>query len=410
MKNLIKFILTILIFTPILINCENKLPEVDEMGELNTNVAYIEDFKSSPQKRFTVSDEGGKVEFNPRIANLVNSSVKFNIEVDESILESYNKENKTNFKVLPKSLYNLSYKDEEGKEINDKKLTVTLNPKEIGKTIAVKVGSLLDKEGNNLLSYYENFAIPVRLKNTEGGARDQATGTTGILFIDRKFTTPVMKLKGSIGLIYKENTMPQAPGKVYEGDIKYPEWTVQYSIRLNGVTSNVGLLYPNLRTDRNSPLYMTLYSGSLTLFAGNGKEWFNQPKFKEFIFKKDTWYHLAVSYKEENGKPYLSMYLNGELAYKGLWPRKVDEWPILFLGNSGFNGYVRELRFWSRALTQGEINSTLWFADPKSEGLEVYMPFSKDKKTIIKGKEEDWIDISTGTVDFETKFTFPAED
>lgn len=413
-----QFIIVISLLLLFLSACD-QLPKVDDMGKVGNNVAYIEELNQTSQLRFTVADNGGATEFTARVANPTDESTAFTIEVDESILEAYNTENNTSFKVLPADYYDLQVFDNEGKLAKEgKDLAIELASMQYGQKIKVNVKTMMKTVTNEdtgesteePLSYYSNYAIPVRMTNVKGGARIQGNGTTGILFLDRKFSMPVMHLTGSMGLIYKENTMPQSPEKSYDGDIKYPEWTCQYTFRLDAVASNTGLMYPNLRTNRDSPLYMTLYSGKLTLFASGGKVGLNQPKFEKFIFEAKKWYHMAISYKEEGGRPYLRLYINGELAYKSIWPKKVDEWPIIFLGNNNFRGYVRELRFWSKALTEGEINETLWFANPESEGLEVYLPLSTDMKGIIKGKEEDWINISTGATTFTDEFTFPAEE
>lgn len=393
------------------------LPETEKGPD--DNVAYIAELAKSSQIRFTVDDNGGYSEFTTRVANPTSKPVSFTVKVDEGLLDAYNKENNTSFSVLPSTVYDLQLISNEGELLKEgKTLDVSLAPNEYGKIVKVNVKTMMEEQKEEdgtvteiPLSYYKNYAVPVRLENVSGGARAQTTGTSGILFLDRKFSMPVMHLSGRLGLIYQKNTMPQAPGKVYEGDIKYPEWTCQYSFYLDVVNDNTGLMYPNLRTTSESPLYMTLYSGSLTLFAvGGGKMGLNQPKFKDFVFTAKKWYQISISFKEEGGRPNLRLYVNGELAYQSVWPAKVDEWPIIFLGNGSFKGYVRELRFWSRALTAGEINETIWFADPKSEGLEVYLPLSTDLKGNIEGKENDWINISTGAMHFNDTFTFPSEE
>ena len=409
--NKIVFLLSLSAF----VGCKD-LPETE--GGPKQNVGYIEEFEKSSQIRFTVDDNGGSSAFTARLANPTPNKVSLTVEINPTLLEAYNQANNTSFSVLPAEVYDFQLLDDEGKVLKEgKKLDLSLAPNEYGKKIKIAVKTMMTEEtgeGGEViskpLSYYENYAIPVCLSNVEGGARLQSTANSGIFFLNRKFTMPVMHLSGRLGLIYKEDTRPQVPGKVYANDIKYPEWTCQYSFCLDVVNNNTGLMYPNLRTSTDSPLYMTLYGGSLTLFAAGGKVGLNQPAFKDFVFKARKWYHMAISFKEEGGRPNLRLYINGQLAYQSVWPKKVDEWPIIYLGNNSFQGYVRELRFWSRALTEGEINETLWFANPKSEGLKVYLPLSTDKKGIIEGKENDWIDISEGTTTFNDEFTFPVED
>ncbi len=400
-----------------LISC-NDLPEIDKMGEIETNVAYIEELRQTAQLRFTVNDEGGYTEITPRIANPTNEPVQIKLMIDKALLDAYNEKNNTSFEVLPNDVYSIQVFNDAGEVVEEgKEVTVKLAPQQYGQKVKINVKTMMqdvkdETTGEMIptpLSYYSNYAIPVKVVDAEG-VQVQSTANAGILFINRKFEMPVMHLDGRLGLIYKENTMPQTPDKFYDGDVKYPEWTCQYSFRLDRVNNNTGLLYPNLRTNSNSNLYNTLYGGRLTLFAGAGKVGLNQPGFEDFVFEAQKWYHMAIAFKDEGGRPVLRLFINGELAYKSIWPKKVDEWPIIFLGNNNFQGYVRELRFWSRALTAGEVNETLWFVNPESEGLEVYLPLSKDMEGIIPGKENDWINISEGTTHFNDKFTFPTED
>lgn len=86
----------------------------------------------------------------------------------------------------------------------------------------------------------------------------------------------------------------------------------------------------------------------------------------------------------------------------------------MHLGNGSFNGYAREIRFWSKPLTPEEINSTMYFADPAADGLEVYLPLNKEVgySNVAKGKEDSYVisfdsGASASSINFETEVTIP---
>lgn len=172
-------------------------------------------------------------------------------------------------------------------------------------------------------------------------------------------------------------------------------------------------MYPDNDGNRErgkSTFYATLYGGSVTLFTpSGGKVQFNQPSFIDYSFNTNQWYHITMVMKDNN----LSFYVNGELAYKSPWGELTD-WTGMYLGNDRFNAYVREIRLWNKALSDSEINSTLYFADPASEGLQVYLPLNAETglKNVAKGKEDKYnIILDTGAtqenINFNTEVTFP---
>lgn len=401
MKTLIKISCLVLGLATLLGSCDGdkSLPTTEGPA---TNYAYIEEAISSNSIRFTVGEEGGATFVTPRITNRVDQEVKLQIAVDAELLAEYNKANGTNFKLLPDANYDLVVGEKQAKSFD-----ITLAPQEYGKAVTVKIHSMLDAEGNTV-ALTNSYAIPVRVKSVEGaGVKLKTKDTSMMVFVDRRFKTSVLYLRGRMLCEVKEST----------NDKKYSEWTAQYSFCPNEVNNNVGLMYPNTRESSDSPLYMSLSGGGFLLHAntgGGGKIHFNQPKFVDFKFSRGVWYHMSIVYKEEESVPKLRIYINGELALENIWPGKVADWPKIYIGNANFDAYVRELRFWERALTEAEVNSTLYFADPEAPGLELYMPFDKLNrlKNITPGKS-DWFKVSfdsgasENSINFNNEVTFP---
>ena len=166
---------------------------------------------------------------------------------------------------------------------------------------------------------------------------------------------------------------------------------------------------------------------------GGLKLGFNTDKGKNFKFQEvtghpsaDKWYHVAVTYEELEGRAYLKMYVNGELMFDSAAPAKINDFPILCFGNGNLDAYVREMRLWSKALTQGQVAATQNFVKPDSDGLELYIPYNEDPYVEENGQKvvknastnpnkklpENWYihtingEVKLPTVDYNTEVEF----
>lgn len=383
--------------------CQDDLPSPQDA---KATVAYIDEFQNKETIRFSVNDNGGSTSLTPRISQLSNGEAYIIIEASQKVLDDYNAKNNANYKMLPEHVYNLvnTKTGEKGKS-----LKVNLENNDFGANIRVEVGDMLDKEGNKL-PVADSYAVPVALSSASADRYIKTSDSrTGILILDREFTTGVLRLKGRLGAYMIDEA----------NDIKFSDFTAQISFKIddngNGrIRENTGLLYPNSRTS-NGSFYQTLYGNGLTLFTtAGGKVGLNQPEFEEFKFEPNKWYHLSISFKVENEIPYFRLYLNGKLAYSGPWTGKIEDWGYVYIGNSSFSGYIRELRLWNKALTESEINSTLYFANPDDENLVLYMPLNDVTKfenvaTKTKGLYTYKLGsgANSGNTDFNSIETFP---
>ncbi|AFL98009.1 BT_3987 domain-containing protein [Ornithobacterium rhinotracheale] len=376
---------------------EDSVPKVQDP---NTSVGYIEQLLNGGKLRFTVDDEGGKTLITPRISDISNGSASFDIEVAPELLEAYNREKNANYQVLPNNVFNLI--NTGNKNQKGKKLHIDLAEGEYGANIEVTVGRMIDESGNKL-PVSTSYAIPVRMSNIKGkNIVNTGKNTEAIIFLNRRFTTSVMRMVGRITLQSKDDKVRL-----------FDEWTAQYTFMPERVNNNFGLMYPNNQENEkrgHSTYYATLYGGQVTQFTpSGGKLKFNQPGFEDFTFEAGKWYNISLVYQGGN----LSFYVNGELAYKSAWGA-VPDWTGMHLGNGSFNGYAREIRFWSKPLTPEEINSTMYFADPAADGLEVYLPLNKEVgySNVAKGKEDSYVisfdsGASASSINFETEVTIP---
>ena len=378
-----KKIFTISLVALAALACE-KLP--DTGGVTPQKVALLDNAAVSTIK---VKDDSGSdkaTEIKVRLANPVNQDTYYQVSLDASVIDSYNKANKVDYELLPSNAIEMSYTGNGTPQTgNTFKVLIRKGEQVSAGKLTFNIKALKDAQGNKL-SGANNYAVAVRLQPLDGNIIAQKNRNTALFLLNRSFKTKVAYLKSkAFHAIYGKNTGKQQSGKTYDKDVKLTAWTMQYSIAPKNATHNAGLMYPNTRTSSDSPLYNVLYGGGFTIMNSGLKLGFNTQKGANFKFKEvdgnptaDKWYHLAVVYEELNDSPYLKIYVNGELMFDSAAPAKINDFPILCFGNGNLDAYIREMRLWSKALTQGQVVATQNFVKPDSEGLELYIPYNED--------------------------------
>ena len=362
--------------------CE-KLPNTD--GITPQKVVL---FDNAAVTTIKVKDDSGSsapTEVKVRLANPIAEDTYYQVSLDKSAITAYNQANKVDYDLVPANTLAMSYTDQ-GVTKTATTLVVRV-PKgqqvSAGK-LQFNIGALVDANGQKL-SGANNYAVALKLTPMNGTVIVQNNRKNALFLLSRSFKTKVAHLKNrAFHAIYGENTGKQESGKTYANDVKLTAWTMQYSIAPINASRNAGLMYPNGRASSDSALYNVLYGGSFLFMNGGLKLGFNTDKGKNFKFQEvtghpsaDKWYHVAVTYEELEGRAYLKMYVNGELMFDSAAPAKLNDFPILCFGNGNLDAYVREMRLWSKALTQGQVAATQNFVKPDSDGLELYIPYNE---------------------------------
>lgn len=411
--------------------CE-KLPDTD--GITPQKVVLFDNAAVSTIK---VKDDSGSeapTEVKVRLANPASEDTYYQVSLDKSAITAYNQANKVDYDLVPSNTLVMSYTDQ-GVTKTATTLVVRV-PKgqqvSAGK-LQFNIGALVDANGQKL-SGANNYAVALKLTSMNGGTIVQNNRKNALFLLSRSFKTKVAHLRyKAFHAIYGLNTGRQESGKTYANDVKLTAWTMQYSIAPINASTNAGLMYPNGRSSTDSALYNVLYGGSFLFMNGGLKLGFNTDKGKNFKFKEvsghpsaDKWYHVAVTYEELEGRAYLKMYVNGELMFDSAAPAKIQDFPILCFGNDVLNAYVREMRLWSKALTQGQVAATQNFVKPDSDGLELYIPYNEDPYVEENGQKvvknastnpnkklpEKWYihtigsEVKLPTVDYNTEVEF----
>lgn len=100
--------------------------------------------------------------------------------------------------------------------------------------------------------------------------------------------------------------------------------------------------------------------------------------------KEKRWYHVALTYDQPSGKT--AMYVNGTKWAESAWgiagfdPNSdvgfnIGMLPGFQWGTRPLHGYLSELRVWSVARTENQLNQNMFGVDPNSDGLALYYKF-----------------------------------
>lgn len=366
-----------------MVSCE-KLPSTQSNFR---NVALLEAPSISTIKVKDETGSEGTTQLKVRISNPLEKDTYYKISFDNQTIKNYNEANNVGYEMLPATNIEMTY-TQNGVTKTGTELEVLVPKGQVASVgnLEFSIKPMVDEKGEKL-SGANNYAVAIKMEPLEKDMIVQAKNEKALYLITRSFKTTVAHLSGkAFHAIYGKDTGKQEGGKEYAGDVELEAWTMQYSIAPVNASTNAGLMYPNVRTHTNSPLYNVLYNGSFLFINGGLKLGFNTPEGKDFKFNEvrdgnptsDKWYHIAVTYEKIDGRPILKMYVNGILVFYSPAPAEIKEFPILCLGNANLNAYVREIRLWSRALTQGQIAATQSFVKPDAEGLELYIPYNEE--------------------------------
>lgn len=347
----------LLILTAILMISVLACRKKDVLDIRPENAVYMGNQSNTGVIAITVSDEnGGAAVVTPRVANITNKPVTVTLGIDQKLLDDYNKAN--NLELQPMAAEDFVFVTKDGKKTHGE-TTVTIEPGDFEASATVKIDSLNVEK----YPYSKRLAIPVMIKSVNG-LKLLSSPTWTLVRLNRQLKTSVGLMSG--GNIVVRPKTPFEPMK---------EWTFQMSMIYSTLTrSNLTTAY--IQNHGGGEFY-TRINATSGIQIKNGRDgddtWTQKP------LNAGQWLHIAYVYKEGS----VSVYVNGELQ------KTFETTPIYLnntansgwaIGNEGYNNdYIREVRFWNRALTQAEIMDKLYLPqDPATPGLLMYMPFTKE--------------------------------
>lgn len=396
-------------------------------GDNAGNAIYMGNTNSSGVVAVLASDEtGATFSATPRLAHRAESDVTVTVAVDEETLAQYNKAN--NLSVIPINPEDVTLTNAEGQEAKGR-ITATIKAGEVMTTIAGKLSSL-DPEK---YPYSGRYAVPLKIVAVGGPSRVESSvptkiaqggnprllssPLTTIVNLNRKIKTSVLHVTSTTGDGHGY-TMYMQPKVPYTTEMS--EWTLQYIAQFNYLGNNN---QTTASLGGSNGFYNRISPGMGLQVKSEGRDgedtWTLKPA------KTGEWMHVSYVYRKNGLVGHLTIYLNGEaqrsFVTSLLYPGNGGGWGF---GNVNLRDYyLRELRFWNRALTPAEIQDKLYLPeDPNAEGLEAYFPFTKEsfdedsqKFTDLTGKWTwSWADKIVSNEVFVTKniienVVFPAK-
>ena len=312
--------------------------EVGNEGKL-PNAIYIDGADVAPISKLTVDAAGGKASFTARAANRLSSNATLKFAVDEQELTKYNEANGTHYKLLPAKYYSLSTENLTIDKANISNGNIDVNVKPLGDDLDAST----------------KYAIPVKIASVDG-AKLLGSSSVKIFTIDRVLYTTALRQKN----FYLKTVFPTP----YTG---LHEWTMSYAIKLDRNKDNQAVLSPDFYSRVTA-------DGALQMKVGETDD----PKaFAKTKLQPGKWYYIAWVYKNQHVRCYINGVLDNEFDVP-----KVETFTKLNMSWGAFEGYVREIRLYDKALTAFQIADNLYIETPDNPDLLFYAPL--DKKTGIK--------------------------
>ena len=142
---------------------------------------------------------------------------------------------------------------------------------------------------------------------------------------------------------------------------------MSYAIKLDHNKDNQAVLSPDFYSRVTA-------DGGLQMKVGETDD----PKaFAKTKLQPGKWYYIAWVYKNQHVRCYINGVLDNEFDVP-----KVETFTKLNMSWGAFEGYVREIRLYNKALTAFQVADNLYIETPDNPDLLFYAPL--DKKTGIK--------------------------
>lgn len=335
---------------------------------------------SSVVQSFVVEDTPSTYPITVSSARKVNEDMKLTIAIDNSLVESYNTQNGTNFYPIPEGAVELS-----------------------GTEVTLKAGTALSSAVDVSVVSTEDFAegrtymIPVTIKKVTGsGAELIDASKTIYLKISRviNFYSLENDYRASSNFVFEDSQMEDLTNYTIEFKV-YPQ-------TLGTGTAGDNQIQRVLAVEGAKEEEANMFRFGESGLQLNQLQWIlpGGRAASKTLFSNNKWYLVSCTY---DGSKFV-MYVNGVKDVEAAGSAKHTPFQRFEYGMSWgggypsgqfFNGRLAEVRVWNRALGASEIVGGLCGVDPKSEGLVAYWKMNQQSGTTIldvtgHGYDMDW--------------------
>lgn len=352
MKNTLKLAMLALAVSGLITACQSEYDIIE-------NGVYLTDAQSSQDKHVTIDDKGASTRVASRLGAPAEQDVTVSYGFDAAALQTYNAKNGVDYQLLPEKYYSFS------------EVQTTIKAGEVSSAPVDLVIKPFDEE----IDATKKYAIPVSIVSASGADILQASSSLMIL-IDQVIVTTVPYLGTG-------NYIAVTPAEPLTG---LSSWTLEWNLCMDAFNRNNVTQWKITGLDDKVAVYtrfgdVTCDQNQFQAKVGTGKP----QSITRFTAKK--WYHLAFTYDGTN----LRLYVDGKLdfTYPHATPGEVFAFKKIVFANDekstySLNGKVSELRVWSVARSQAEIENNMYVVSPDTPGLEVYWKCNDNNGLVIK--------------------------
>ena len=313
-----------------------------------------------------------------RLVRAINQDVTVTLDIDENLIDTYNKKNEASYELLPEEFRSFE------------------------RTVIIPAGSVSAPVVNLTIKPFmtpnnESFAIPIRITSVTGPVKiiGNANHILYLLTSPNKQQALILKSGNQTKVTFK-NEMPVS------------QWTIEYWIKIDNITGQptgswVGLSNKPFRNKIFADnAYPISFNGILLRYWADGAKQIaptlqcqldgNYFDSEEFWWP-DTWYHITYTYDGAT----LRLYKDGTLNNSKADVRDFVFKEMTLAGSFGWQMQVEyaQIRLWSKCLTDNAIQEGMSRQLPgDSEGLIGYWKCDEGTDNILKDSSPNGNDIT----------------
>lgn len=350
--------------------------------DYNKNVAYMTGTETSPLVRFVVEDTPSTYAVTVSLTDKVSEDVAVKFAMDNSLVDEYNKKNKTSYYPVPASAVELGNTD-----------------------VVIKAGKASSTATDVKIVSTEEFVdgrvyvIPVTIKEIGGGLEVLKPSRTVFLRVSRVIHFNSLDMNNTN--LYSNYIAPD------ELAVNLPNYTYEIKCFVNAwheTPERISRLCSFTAKDESNSNMLRFGENGQDL---NSLQWVSPGGsiVSTTRFTPGRWYMISLTYDGSKFTMYVDGVKDIEMAGSANCTFQRLElgmsWES-YPAKQYFNGRIAEARVWNRALTTGELQLGLCGVDAAAEGLVAYWKFDEGEGHIFHdrtnhGYDMDWSDTYRDT-------------